>query len=143
MTEMDELLERLRKRWGKPDMQWARPGAPAVEVPRDQDIFATKTLKVNVHCNHAPCWCGAVSIANEPENCAECGGQLRLSTGPNREMNYRGESGLIIPENIEFPECPQCGATWMDGQTIDMLSEALEQQRAERKRERAKKGTEQ
>lgn len=124
-TELEEMLARLQKRWGG---KWTLPGPNEPPAKPRLDMI-TKTLTVPITCNHAPCWCGAVGILNEPEDCPECGAKLRLSTGPGRTMNYRGGSGYVVPEHIEFPICDGCGARWMDVTTIDMLSHELEVQR--------------
>lgn len=123
-TELEALRARLEKRWGG---KWRTPDEPPITPGVDME---SKTLTLSVTCEHGLlCWCGAEGILNEPEDCPECGAELRLSTGPGRTVNYRGGAGYVVPEHIEFPECPACGATWMDGNLIDMLSHELEVQR--------------
>lgn len=64
--------------------------------------------------------------------CDECGNEMTISSGPGRLREYRGESGYVIPEDLEYPVCVHCGAQWMTSSQIKRLSVALEDQRAQR-----------
>jgi len=59
---------------------------------------------------------------------------MRISRGPGRTRSYRGEDGYTIPDDLEYPACDGCGARWLTGAQIDRLSDALESQRAARRR---------
>lgn len=60
------------------------------------------------------------------KTCDECGHNLSISFGPGRFRMYRGHSSCEIPADLEFFECLNCGAEWMDASQIDYLSEAFE-----------------
>lgn len=64
--------------------------------------------------------------------CGDCGFTLRLSRGAGRFTTYRGQSGYVIPADLEFETCDNCGAEWMTDAQVDRLSDALELQRASR-----------
>jgi len=65
-------------------------------------------------------------------NCAECGTALRLSKGAGRKTAYRGAIGYEIPASLEYEVCDNCGAEWMTDAQLDVLSDALEEQRQAR-----------
>ncbi len=68
------------------------------------------------------------------KKCPDCGSEkVRISSGPGRKLDYRGEIGLDIPEALAYPVCDDCGAEWMDCTMIHILSDALEKQRIERR----------
>jgi len=67
------------------------------------------------------------------DKCPECGIEMVISKGLLRTRSYRGEPNYLIPASLEFPVCPNCGAEWMTSSQIEILSEALEKQREERK----------
>jgi len=62
--------------------------------------------------------------------CYECGHTLVLMEGPGRLRSYRGESGYEVPADFVIPTCPNCNAEWLSDSDIDVLSQALESQRA-------------
>jgi hypothetical protein len=66
------------------------------------------------------------------DSCPECGTTLRLSRGPGRVKQYRGEGGYEIPDDLSFAECPHCEAEWLSTSQIVELSRAFEAQRERR-----------
>lgn len=67
------------------------------------------------------------------ENCAACGkNEMYISKGPHRFKTYRGQPGFLLPADLEFPVCRNCGAQWMNDQQLDALSDSLELQRIAR-----------
>ncbi len=69
---------------------------------------------------------------NDEMKCPQCGDEMQISTGPGRVRSYRGEGSYVIPADLEYPICRNCGAEWMTADQIDVLSDALEYQRRAR-----------
>ena len=65
--------------------------------------------------------------------CSECGAVLVLMKGPGRLRSYRGEGGYEVPADFVIPTCLACGAEWLSDSDIEILSQALESQRDQRK----------
>lgn len=68
--------------------------------------------------------------------CHECGGRMVLSSELGRLRSYRGKPGYVVPPDIVYPRCRDCGAEWLTADQILLLSNALEQQRTLRWQER-------
>jgi hypothetical protein len=75
------------------------------------------------------------------KECPECGADMQWSIGPGRFRRYRREDGYELPAHLGFPTCPACGAEWLTDSQLELLSTALEQQRALRRSE-TREGTE-
>jgi NMD protein affecting ribosome stability and mRNA decay len=60
--------------------------------------------------------------------CYECGGHLRLVSGPGRTFRHRGEV-FRLPPNLAILTCQSCGTEWMTGEQIDELGAAVEAQK--------------
>jgi hypothetical protein len=54
--------------------------------------------------------------------CEECGGPLQVSAGPGR--TWPG-TGISLPDDFVFDECPACGPEWMSEDLIDRLGVIL------------------
>lgn len=65
--------------------------------------------------------------------CDDCGHDMQISIGPGRVRRYRGEDGYLIPADLAFASCSNCGAEWLTASQIDTLSTSLESQRTRRK----------
>lgn len=70
-------------------------------------------------------------------DCSECGHPLKLSVGPGRTRAYRGMEGFLVPAELAYEECDHCGAQWMTGEQLNVMSDALEAQRLERRQLKA------
>jgi hypothetical protein len=60
--------------------------------------------------------------------CYSCGGTIKLVQGPGRFHCYRGVR-VEFPPDLPIRTCQACGAQWMNGNEIAVLSESFETQR--------------
>lgn len=60
--------------------------------------------------------------------CAHCGGR----TLPRNEKHYKYRGILYeLPEGFVYEYCNDCGAEWMTGQQIDVISDIIEKSHAQ------------
>lgn len=60
--------------------------------------------------------------------CSECGGKVRITTGPGRTREYkRGIPPLPLPDDFPLPTCERCGETYVLAETEEELSRILEE----------------
>ncbi|MBI4704421.1 MAG: hypothetical protein HY744_25235 [Deltaproteobacteria bacterium] len=63
----------------------------------------------------------------EPFTCPECGGTVRLTTGPGRTREYRrGVPPLAVPDELPIPTCEDCGDSFVLVETEGELNKALD-----------------
>lgn len=60
--------------------------------------------------------------------CYQCGGALRLVTGPGRTVMDRGVA-YDLPDDLAILTCLACGAEWTDGATEEALDAVVRAQR--------------
>lgn len=94
----------------------------AERLERELDIVRASLARADADCS---------LIGQE---CADCGGALRMSMGAGRKREYRRGCNYDVPADLSFPVCRECGAEWLTDSQLETLNASLEAQRMAREK---------
>ncbi len=131
-NKITQQLEKIKKFWSG-DFHHLRSSIKEVKLS-DPNRSAVEVLANPPHLYSSIPSNPAQEVSEDSHTgCAQCGAVMTISTGPGRLRRYRGEEGYEVPAELTFMVCKNCGAEWMYADQIDILSDAFEMQRSQKR----------